>query len=118
LLRIGDASVLKLKRSGWGEKKKWREWLTPAVSLQMGFILGCYKLSDYGVFTNRQFTAAFFGSMARKCIHFTETAAAPSELFILHKNPETCDKNSLMSIAGILDAFDVVDGIFPRWTIR
>lgn len=84
----------------------------------MGFILVGNKLSDFGAFAKWLFAAAFLGSMARKGIHFAETAAAPSEVFIPHKNPETRDKDSLMSIAGILDAFDVVDGIFPKRTIR
>lgn len=73
---------------------------------------GGNKLSDFGAFANWLFAAALVGSMARKCIHFAETAAAPSELLFPHKGPETRYKNSLITIPSILDAFDVVDGIF------
>lgn len=84
----------------------------------MGFISGGNKLSDFGAFANWLFAAALVGSMARERIHFAETATAPSELLFSNENPETRDKNSLISIAGILDAFNVVDGIFPRRAIR
>jgi hypothetical protein len=101
-----------------GEKKIRKEWMTTAVRCPMGFFSGGNKLSNFWAFANWLFAAALAGSMAREGVHLAETAAAPSELFIPHKNPETRDKNSLMSIAGILDAFDVVDGIFPKRTIR
>jgi hypothetical protein len=87
-------------------------------SLADGFISGGNKLSDFRGFTNWFFAVAFVGRMARKCIHFAKTAAAPSELVFPQKDPETRDKNSLISIAGIFDTFDVVDGIFPQRTIR
>jgi len=62
--------------------------------------------------------AALAGRMARKGIHFAKTAAAPRDVVFSDKDPETRDKKSLISIAGILDAFHMVDGIFPKRTIR
>ena len=44
----------------------------------MGFVLGGSKLSDFRAFADWFFAVAFAGIMARKGIHFAETAAAPS----------------------------------------
>jgi hypothetical protein len=79
--------------------------------------IGIFGTANFGAFANWLSAAALVGSMSRKCIHFAETAAAPRKLRFPHKDPESRDKNSLISIFGMLDAFDVVDGIFPKRTI-
>jgi hypothetical protein len=62
--------------------------------------------------------AALVGSMARKEIDLAQTAAMPSNYGCPIKCRQASDEASLKSIAGILDAFDVVDGIFPSRVIR
>ena len=89
-----------------------------AVRVIQGFLFYRHPdLSNFCGFLNWLFATALAGSMARKGIHFAETTTAPRELVFPHKDPETCDKNSLISIAGMLDAFDVVHGIFLQWPV-
>ena len=84
-----------------------------AVRVIQGFLFYRHPdLSNFCGFLNWLFATALAGSMARKGIHFAETAAVPWDVVFSCKYPEARDEKPLISIPRRSDAFHVVDGIF------